>query len=111
MFEKGRLYTVLGIDGINISRSEGINITLDNDSLDIHLDNIENGILTHITDDTDNFIDNGLDLFVSLGQYDNEFYAMEILEMADEGGFAESQFVFADEEDEEDEPRDTKADA
>lgn len=108
MFEKGKLYTVLGVDGINISRSEGVNVTLDNDSLDINLDNIEDEIFAEITGDTDSFIDNGLDLFVSVGQDDNELYAIDVLEIADEDGFAESDFVFdaADDEDEEEEPKD-----
>lgn len=108
MFEKGKLYTVLGVDGINISRSEGVNVTLDNDSLDINLDNIEDEIFNEITSDTDSFIDNGLDLFVSVGQDDNELYAIDVLEIADEDGFAESDFVFdaADNEDEDEEPKD-----
>lgn len=83
--KKGKLYTVLGVDGVVISRSNGVYLEYDNDSIDmsdkIDFADLEDEVIRDIADDIDMFVDNGYEFLaeVVLDDDTGSFIATDIV--------------------------------
>ena len=66
--QKGRLYTIIGVDGLTLGRKNGIGIKIDSQSfmVDGFDADVEMEILELISDDIDSFMTDGLNLLVEL---------------------------------------------
>lgn len=100
--ERGKLYTILGIDGLNISRKTGVTVNLTADSAKVNLDAIEDDIVDDIVDDLDLFVDNGLDALAEVGIDDEtgELFADDIVFLGNADDFKDAEFVPTEEDDE-----------
>lgn len=85
--EKGKFYTVLGIDGITISHSKGMTLAIDDESADIDIDNIEHELFEEIISDIHYFMDNGMDALVSVNFKDEYPAADEIYAIGTQNEF------------------------
>lgn len=110
--ERGKLYTILGIDGLNISRKTGVTVNLTADSAKVNLDAIEDDIVTDIVDDLDLFVDNGLDALaeVDIDEDSGELFANDIVFLGNTDDFEDAEFVPADEDEDEDEDEEVEED-
>ena len=71
---KGTLYTIMGVDGFTVSRTDGVNVKFDAESFKadgIDLD-AEEEIANLVMNDLDGFLNDGLDVVVSI-ERDTEF--------------------------------------
>ena len=102
---KGTLYTIMGVDGFTVSRTDGVNVKFDAESFKadgIDLD-AEEEIANLVMNDLDGFLNDGLDVVVSIERdADGDFIIDEVIE---EVIYEEDD---EDNEDDEDEDDDTE---
>lgn len=102
---KGTLYTIMGVDGFTVSRTDGVNVKFDAESFKadgIDLD-AEEEIANLVMNDLDGFLNDGLDVVVSIERdADGDLIIDEVIE---EVIYEEDD---EDDEDEEEEDNDTE---
>lgn len=102
---KGTLYTIMGVDGFTVSRTDGVNVKFDAESFKadgIDLD-AEEEIANLVMNDLDGFLNDGLDVVVSIERdADGDLIIDEVIE---EVIYEEDD---EDDEDEEEEDDDTE---
>lgn len=105
MFKKGKLYTIVGIDGILISRTKGIELYTDEDTLkNLNLDKVEDDIYDAITIDPDAFLDSGYAPFAEVVR--DEDTGEYVVVAIDDDYDTSDDFDSEDEDDFEDEDED-----
>lgn len=101
--KKGLLYTLVGIDGLKITREKGIEVALNGDTHALNTENIDEELLSYVAVDVDGFMEQGLDVIVTVEQgTDNVLYADSVVEVAVEGGFDDPNVDFDDDDDDDD---------
>lgn len=102
---KGTLYTIMGVDGFTVSRTDGVNVKFDAESFKadgIDLD-AEEEIANLVMNDLDGFLNDGLDVVVSIERdADGDLIIDQVIE---EVIYEEDD---EDDEDEEEEDDDTE---
>lgn len=102
---KGTLYTIMGVDGFTVSRTDGVNVKFDAESFKadgIDLD-AEEEIANLVMNDLDGFLNDGLDVVVAIERdADGDLIIDEVIE---EVIYEEDD---EDDEDEEEEDDDTE---
>ena len=80
---KGTLYTIMGVDGFTVSRTDGVNVKFDAESFKadgIDLD-AEEEIANLVMNDLDGFLNDGLDVVVSIERdADGDLIIDEVIE-------------------------------
>lgn len=109
---KGTLYTIMGVDGFTVSRTDGVNVKFDAESFEadgIYLD-AEEEIANLVMNDLDGFLNDGLDVVVSIERdADGDFIIDEVIEeVVYEEDDDEEYEDDEDDEDEEEEDDDTE---
>ena len=80
---KGTLYTIMGVDGFTVSRTDGVNVKFDAESFKadgIDLD-AEEEIANLVMNDLDGFLNDGLDVVVAIERdADGDLIIDEVIE-------------------------------
>lgn len=80
---KGTLYTIMGVDGFTVSRTDGVNVKFDAESFKadgIDLD-AEEEIANLVMNDLDGFLNDGLNVVVAIERYaDGDLIIDEVIE-------------------------------
>jgi len=107
--QKGKIYTIVGVDSITLSRIEGLQINLDAESIPGSFDNdLSASIAESIIYDVDTFVNNGTDLLVE-GHYDEDMDFIEytdVLEYGDGGDFENYSITINDDNEDDDDVED-----
>lgn len=83
--QKGKIYTIVGVDSITLSRTEGLQINLDAESIPGGFDDdLSANIAESIIYDVGSFINDGADLLVE-GHYDEDMDFIEYTDVLEYG--------------------------
>lgn len=104
--QKNKVYTVIGLQGVKISRTQGISVLLDGVSVDMaDEEQFKEDCLDEISNiGVDNFVAEGVDYLVEADFQDGKLVNGEVIDAGNEGYFEDDEEIDEPEEPTDDEP-------
>lgn len=111
--QKGKVYTIVGVQGIKLSRTQGLSVLYDGQPVEFaDADAVDQDNFDAIANmGTENFINEGLDLFVEADLENGKLVNADVLDEGSEGCYDDLFNENYDDEDEDDGDEDADADA
>ena len=111
--QKGKVYTIVGVQGIKLSRTQGLSVLYDGQPVEFaDADAVDQDNFDAIANmGTDKFVDEGLDLFVEADLENGKLVNADVLDEGSEGCYDDLFDENYDDEDDGDEDADENADA